>query len=136
MLIEPASEHDVDVMRSIDLIKAEKQIAEIKLADMKNGMSNQYLDFWAKYPLPDYPDIPNIPVTVIASVKKYQNPSILFFEDKARKMWAKLHSDWANAFPQGKAVLTDKSYHYPHHDEPEMVLKEITDLLSKVNSIL
>ena len=134
MLIEPASEHDVEIMRSIDLAKAEKQIAEIKQNDMSQGMSNQYLDFWAKYPLPDYPDIPNIPVTVIASVKKYPNPSILFFEDKARKMWGKLHSDWANTFPQGKAVLTNNSYHYPHHDEPEMVLKEVIELLSKVNS--
>ena len=44
MLIEPASEHDVDIMRRIDLIKAEKEIAQVKLDDLKNGMSNQYLD--------------------------------------------------------------------------------------------
>ena len=54
---------------------------------MKNGMSNQYLDFWAKRPLPDYPQIADIPVTVIASVKKYKKPSVLFFTDKAREIW-------------------------------------------------
>lgn len=133
MLIEPASEHDVDIMRQIDLLEAEKQIAQIKLADMKNGLSNQYLDFWAKRPLPDYPQIPDIPVTVIASIKKYENPTVLFFTDRGRELWGKLHHDWASAFPQGKAVLTDKSYHYPQSDEPDMVVAEFNELLERTN---
>ena len=132
MLIEPASEHDVDIMRRIDLEKAEKEIAQVKLDDLKNGMSNQYLDFWAKRPLPDYPEIPDIPVTVIASIKKYENPPLLFFTDEAREMWGELHTEWANAFPQGKTVLTNKSYHFPQNDEPDMVVGEIIDLLEKI----
>jgi len=132
MLVEPASEHDVDIMRKIDLVKAEKEIAQVKLDDLKNGMSNQYLDFWAKRPLPDYPQIPNIPLTVIASVKQYENPPVLFFTDEARKMWGELHSEWAHSFPQGKAVLTNKSYHYPQNDESQMVVQEILDLLARI----
>ena len=50
-------------------------------------MSHQYLDFWSKRPLSDYPQISDIPVTVIASAKKYGEPSVLFFTDKARVMW-------------------------------------------------
>ena len=132
MLIEPASEHDVDIMRKIDLDLAEKQIAQVKLDDLANGMSNQYLDFWSKRPLPDYPQIPDIPVTVIASIKKFDDPDLLFFTDTARDMWGQLHSSWANEFPQGKAVLTDKSYHFPQNDEPEMVVAEIVELMSRV----
>ncbi|WP_105201258.1 alpha/beta fold hydrolase [Pseudoalteromonas sp. T1lg10] len=131
MLIEPASEHDVDIMRQIDLAKAEQEIAEVKRDDMKNGMSNQYLDFWAKRPLPDHPEIADIPVTVIASIKRYENPPLLFYTDKARVMWGELHRDWALAFPQGKIVLTDKSYHFPQRDEPEMVLEEIKALVQR-----
>ena len=134
LLIEPASEHDVDIMRKIDLDLAEKQIAQVKMDDLAKGMSNNYLDFWSKRPLPDYPQIPDIPVTVIASIKKYEDPPLLFFTDRAREMWGQLHSDWANTFPQGKAVLTDKSFHYPQNDEPEMVVEEIVDLLSRINS--
>ncbi|WP_444884005.1 alpha/beta fold hydrolase [Microbulbifer sp. PSTR4-B] len=131
MLIEPSSEHDVDIMRSLNLELAEEQIAQVKLDDMKNGMSNQYLDFWSKRPLPDYPQIPDIPVTVIASIKKYDNPPLLFFTDEARDRWGELHSNWAKAFPRGKAVLTEKSYHYPQNDEPDMVLNEILALISR-----
>ncbi|MFQ3202883.1 MAG: pimeloyl-ACP methyl ester carboxylesterase [Pseudoalteromonas tetraodonis] len=133
MLIEPASEHDVDIMRKIDLPRAEKEIAAIKRDDMKNGMSNQYLDFWSKRPLPDYPQIADIPVTVIASVKKYENPSVLFFTDKGREMWGELHLNWANAFPQGEIVLTSKSYHYPQNDEPEMVITQLVRLLNRTD---
>lgn len=132
MLIEPSSEHDVDIMRKIDLEKAEIEIAQVKLDDLANGMTNQYLDFWSKRPLPDYPQISDIPVTVIASIKQYDTPPLLFFTDEARVMWGQLHADWANAFPQGKAVLTDKSFHYPQYDEPEMVVREVAALLTKV----
>lgn len=131
MLIEPASEHDVDIMREIDLAQAEKEIAQIKLDDMANGMSNQYLDFWAKRPLPDYPEIPDIPVTVIASVKRYENPAVLFFSDEGREKWGKLQKQWAESFPQGQVVLSKKSYHYPQFDEPEMVIHELQRLIER-----
>lgn len=57
---------------------------------------------------------------------------MLFLTDLGREMWGKLHSDWENSFPQEKAVLTGKSYHYPQNDEPEMVLTEIVELLSRI----
>lgn len=37
MLIEPRTEHDVGIMRAIDLQRAEKEVAAIKLDDMKNA---------------------------------------------------------------------------------------------------
>ena len=132
MLIEPASEHDVDIIRAIDIKKGNKEIAQIKKDDLVNGMSNQYLDFWSKRPLPDYPEIGDIPVTVIASVKKYKEPSMLFFTDEARYEWGKLHKEWAESFPQGQAVLTDKSYHYVQFDEPELVVVELQKLLERI----
>ncbi|MEX2963074.1 alpha/beta fold hydrolase [Microbulbifer sp. TYP-18] len=40
MLVEPASEHDVDIMRQIDLVKAEKEIAQVKLGPVKEPLKN------------------------------------------------------------------------------------------------
>lgn len=70
LLLDPSSEHDVDILREIDLEQGNKEITQIKLDDMSSGMSNSYLDFWSKRPLPDYPQIKDIPVTVITSIKK------------------------------------------------------------------
>jgi pimeloyl-ACP methyl ester carboxylesterase len=131
LLLDPSSEHDVDIMRAIDLQRANSEIAQIKLDDMVNGMSNQYLDFWSKRPLPDYPQIKDMPVTVIASVKTHKKPANLFFTNQARKMWGEMWQQWAEAFPQGRAVLTKKSGHYVQFDEPELVFSELQLLIEK-----
>ncbi|MEH8017720.1 alpha/beta hydrolase [Rheinheimera muenzenbergensis] len=130
LMLDPSSEHDVDVLRAIDLVQGNKEIAQIKLDDMANGMSNSYLDFWSKRPLPDYPQIKDMPVTVIASVKTTKNPPNLFFTDQGRKLWGEHWQSWAAEFPQGRAVLTDNSGHYVQFDEPQLVLIELKRLLS------
>ncbi|MDN7137584.1 alpha/beta hydrolase [Pseudidiomarina sp. 1ASP75-14] len=132
MMLDPSSEHDVDILRAIDLEKGNEEIAQIKLADMEGGMSNQYLDFWSKRPLPDYPQIKDMPVTVITSVKKMENPPNLFFTDQGRKMWGELWQNWTTAFPQGKSVLTEKSGHFVQLDEPELVISELLSLMQKL----
>lgn len=134
LLLDPSSEHDVDILRAIDLDQGNKEIAQIKLDDMAQGMSNNYLDFWSKRPLPDYPQIKDMPVTVIASVKKVEKPANLFFTDKGRTMWGELWRKWALAFPQGRAVLTDKSGHFVQFDEPELVAAELKLLLQKLDA--
>ncbi|SEA21610.1 alpha/beta fold hydrolase [Microbulbifer marinus] len=131
MLVEPASEHDVDIMRALDLERAEREIAQVKKDDMANGMSNQYLDFWSKRPLPNYAEIGDIPVTVIASTKKYDQPANLFFTDEAREAWGKLHRNWVETFPRGRFVATSKSYHFVQFDEPELVIAEVRGLLER-----
>lgn len=129
LMLDPSSEHDVDILRAIDLEQGNKEIAQIKLDDMENGMSNNYLDFWSKRPLPDYPQIKAMPVTVIASVKTTENPANLFFTDQGRKLWGEHWHGWATAFPQGRAVLTDKSGHYVQFDEPDLLLAELSRLI-------
>lgn len=132
MMLDPSSEHDVDILRAIDLEKGNQEIAQIKLADMAGEMSNQYLDFWSKRPLPDYPQIKDMPLTVIASVRKMDNPPNLFFTDSGRQMWGELWQQWASAFPQGKAVLTENSGHFVQVDEPELVVNELLVLMQKL----
>jgi pimeloyl-ACP methyl ester carboxylesterase len=134
LLLDPSSEHDVDILRAINLEQGNKEIAQIKLDDMAQGMSNNYLDFWSKRPLPDYPQIKDMPVTVIASVKKIAKPANLFFTDRGRAMWGELWQRWALAFPQGRAVLTDKSGHFVQFDEPELVATELGLLLEKLRA--
>ncbi|WP_213994963.1 alpha/beta hydrolase [Arsukibacterium sp.] len=133
LLLDPSSEHDVDIIRAIDLEQGNHEIAQIKLDDMKEGMSNQYLDFWSKRPLPDYPQINAMPVTVIVSVKKVENPSNLFFTEQGRKLWGEHWQSWATAFPQGRAVLTENSGHFVQFDEPQLVLQELTRLVGQLD---
>lgn len=134
LLVDASSEHDVDIMRSIDLEKANKEIEAVKLADISGGKSSHIVDFWAKFPLPDYPQIRDIPVTVIASVKRYDTPAHLLHTDRGRELWGKHWKEWAEAFPQGKAVLTSNSYHLIPQDEPHLVVAEARDILRRVRA--
>lgn len=134
LLVDSASEHDVDIMRAIDLEQANKEIAAVKLADIEGGKNYHIVDFWAKFPLPNYPEITDIPVTVIASVKRYETPEHLFHSDKGRAMWGEHWKKWAEAFPQGKAVLTTNSYHLIPQEEPELVIREVIELLKQVRT--
>lgn len=134
LMLDPSSEHDVDVLRALDLEEGNRQIAEIKLSDMENGMSNQYLDFWSKRPLPNYPQIKDMPVTVIASVQKIEEPANLFFSDEGRVMWGEIWQNWASAFPQGKSLLTEQSGHFVQFDEPELVISELLSLIAQLET--
>lgn len=46
------------------------------------------------------------------------------------ELWQK----WALDFPQGRAVLTDKSGHFVQFDEPELVATELGLLLEKLRA--
>lgn len=134
LLVGASSEHDVDIMRAINLEQANKEIEAIKLADIKGGKNFHIVDFWAKFPLPDYPEIKDIPVTVIASVKRYKSPAHLLHSDKGVAMWGEHWKEWAEAFPQGKAVLTANSHHLIPQEEPSLVIDETDRLIKRVRA--
>lgn len=133
MLIEPASEHDLDIMRKIDLAKATQEIKWLKEMDIKDGMANEYLDYWAKRPMPNFTEIGNKPLTLIASIKKWQEPPILLMTNIGRVKMGQQHKAWAESFPQGRAVLTENSYHFIQNEEPELIIKELKLLFARLN---
>lgn len=132
LLIDPASEHDLDIMRAINLSKATEEIKWLKSQGAKNGMANEYIDYWTKRPMPDYPAIGDIPVTLIATVKKWQEPPILLMTDLGRSKMTEQHKNWAESFPKGKAVFTENSYHFIQIDEPELIIPEVEMLLARL----
>lgn len=83
--------------------------------------------------MPNFPQIKDIPITLIATVKKWPQPPMLLFTDKGRELMGQWHTTWVETFPQGKAVLTTNSYHYIHRDNPQLVLKEAGKLLQSLN---
>lgn len=70
----------------------------------------------------------NIPITIIASNK--------ITKDKYSKADTKIKVDLLNAYlktaPQIKLILTNKSGHFIHEDEPKLVVKEILLMINKI----
>jgi len=133
LLVDPASENDLDIMRGMDLEKAVEEIAMLKKHGDTPSLANEYLDYWAKRPMPSFQEIGDIPVTLIASIKKWKSPPILLMTDKGRELMGQHYQAWVDNFPRGRAVLTENSYHFIQKDEPDLVLKEVQLLIEQLN---
>jgi hypothetical protein len=138
LLVDPENPRDVDIIKELDPVKGPIEIEQIKANDYKLSEGKWcFLDaIWNKEKAMDFDDIGDIPVTLIATVMQYENPKTIFNSDAGRKRWGEIQQDWVKTFPQGKFVATDKSPHYIQESEPELVLHELSLLLTQVRQSL
>ena len=88
---------------------------------------------WAKKEAKDFDDIGDIPITLIATVMQHEKPELIFHTDEGRKQWGEIQCDWVKTFPRGEFVATRKRGHYLQKEEPELVLKELSKLISRLS---
>ncbi|MES2513162.1 MAG: alpha/beta hydrolase [Bacteroidota bacterium] len=70
----------------------------------------------------------NIPITLIASNKITEDK----YSQEENKIKVELLNNYLKINPQIKMVMTDKSGHFIHDDEPKLVIEEITSMIEKV----
>ncbi len=132
LLIDPSHHLDVKIMQDIDLELANEQISRIKAQDYVHFKDWLGLDdAWRKEPAPEADQLPDVPVTVLVSVKRYEEPQHLLHTDAGRIGWAKAHADWVLGFNQGKLVLTDDAYHFMQDSNPEFVIEQFEAFMAR-----
>ena len=76
----------------------------------------------------------NIPVTILTAVRVTNIEA----QDPRRKedldIWLNLHRSWLKDAPQTRHIVTEKSGHSIHHDEPQLVIEEIKKLIENVKA--
>lgn len=136
LFIDPINPRDVEIIEKLDPLGGKESNERLKQADVKMGKENNWClinDIWNKTPSLGYGDIKNIPITLIAGVKKFENPERLFDTDKARELWGNVQAEWVLKFPKGRAVMATKSGHFVQDDEPKLVISELKKLIVRVN---
>ncbi len=136
LFVDPINPRDVEIIEKLDPSGGKKANDKMKQDDIKMGKENNWClinDIWDKKPSLGYGDIKNIPITLIAGVKKFENPERLFDTDKARELWGEFQSEWVLKFPKGKAVMANKSGHFVQDDEPELVISELKELIKRAS---
>lgn len=73
--------------------------------------------------------LPNVPVVVVTGARP--RPEKLFQE--AFPIWKQGHEDLARSFPQGRHVVTEKSGHGIHVEQPELVVQLIREVFDQVH---
>ena len=134
LMVDPATPRDVDIVTQLNPADGQNEIDEIKQNDYAAGEGKWcFLDvIWDKSTIPGFAEIADIPVTLIAGVKVPEQASSVFLSAEGRRLWGQYQSEWVEQFPQGKAVLTDKSGHFVQDDEPELVVNELIKLLDRL----
>ena len=136
LLVDPSNPRDVDIVRQVNPDGGEAEIARIKASDYAAGRDKWcFLDtIWDKQPAPGYAEIGDIPITLIAGVKRVAKPTQTFETDEARRLWGVYQSEWVAQFPRGRALLTENSGHFVQDDEPELVLAELQRFIQSFGS--
>ncbi|WP_159064970.1 alpha/beta fold hydrolase [Thaumasiovibrio subtropicus] len=134
LMLDPANERDVEIVTQIDPVNGPKEIAETKRRDYALAATQWcFVDMiWEKQPSFSFPEIQDIPITLIATIKVPSSPQNLFETAEGRKLWGQFQQDWVESFPRGKAVLTQKSGHFIQDDEPQLVINELIELLAAI----
>lgn len=136
LFIDPINPRDIEIIEQLDPLGGKESNKKLKQTDIKMGKENNWClinDIWDKKPSLGYGDIKNIPITLIAGVKKFEKPKRLFDTDEARDLWGEYQAEWVLKFPKGVAVMATKSGHFVQDDEPELVVTEFKKLILRAS---
>jgi len=131
VFVDPAHEKLMQELKKIDPVKAAKDV-ELQNSSMpdkfkqENELINQIFE---KGALPDFGELPNVPVVVLTSVQKRANPELFLHEPAGVEVWRKLHSEFFSQFNSGAHIITANSGHNIHREEPELVISAIKQVI-------
>jgi pimeloyl-ACP methyl ester carboxylesterase len=133
-MVDPENPRDIEIVLKLNPDGGQQEIEAIKKNDYAAGKGKWcFLDMmWDKSTAKGFAEIGDIPVTLIAGVKGPKQPVNAFDSAEGRKLWGQYQSEWVALFPQGKAIVTEKSGHFVQDDEPELVVSELINLVNKV----
>jgi pimeloyl-ACP methyl ester carboxylesterase len=131
VFVDPAHEKMMQELKKADHAKAVRDIALQKgfipaRFRQENELINQIFD---KAALPDFGKLPQVPAVVITSVQQRANPELFLYEPRGVEVWRSLHNEFFSQFTSGAHVVTAKSGHNIHREEPELVVNAINQVV-------
>jgi pimeloyl-ACP methyl ester carboxylesterase len=89
------------------------------------GIAKEAEQFMEDYIILDgLPNLPNVPIRVLTSLKLEDGLTLEMLQD-----WSNSHKALGEGIDDFKHIETDKSGHYIHFDEPELVLNTLNEII-------
>ena len=141
LFLDPAHEDCIKLWRA-SRTEAKKIQLDSFITVLKNnpnrtaGANAESKHFWTTDEdlVRDKPIPNNIPVTLISSSKPDSDPNAIIFTKSDQEIWVNLHKSWKKEAPQMKHIITDKSGHQIQEELPDLVTKEIIELIKQIDS--
>ncbi|RIJ37366.1 alpha/beta fold hydrolase [Pontibacter oryzae] len=131
VFVDPAHERLMQELKKVDYAKAMNDVA-LQRSFMperfkeENELINQLFE---KAALPDAGLLPEVPVAVLTSVQQHAKPELFLHEPQGVEVWRRLHNEFFAQFANGAHILTSRSGHNIHKEEPELVVNAIQQVI-------
>ncbi len=137
--IDPASEEWIEARRSIrnheERARYDSLLNSTDYSKMPEGIKQEMEHSETNKQLIEGILVPdNIPVTLITSTRFSQVEMDGGETKEDIAIWVELHKGMIENAPQTRHLLTDKSGHHIHQDEPELVVSEIRKMIFLIRS--
>ena len=137
--IDPANEEWKEARRSIrnqqEQARYDSLLGSTDYSKMPEGIKQEMQQLETNESLIKGIYVPdNIPVTLITSTRFSQSEVDGGETKKDLALWVDLHKKMIANAPQARHLLTDKSGHHIHQDEPELVISEIKRMIFLIRS--
>lgn len=127
VFVDPAHEKMMQELKKADYAKAVKDMElQNSFVPTKFKQENEAINqIFEKAELPDFGKLPSVPAVVLTSIQKRANPELFLHEPKGVAIWRTLHNEFFGQFTSGAHVITSRSGHNIHREEPELVVNAI-----------
>lgn len=131
VFVDPAHERLMQELKKVDYAKAMNDVA-LQRSFMperfkeENELINQLFE---KGALPNAGLLPEVPVAVLTSVQQHAKPELFLHEPQGVEVWRRLHGEFFAQFTNGAHILTSRSGHNIHNEEPELVVNAIQQVI-------
>ncbi|WP_205503996.1 alpha/beta fold hydrolase [Rufibacter psychrotolerans] len=127
VFVDPAHEKMLQELKKVDPAKAVKDMElQNRSVPARFKQENEAINrIFEKAELPDFGKLPQVPTVVLTSVQKRATPELFLQEPKGVDVWRNLHHAFFSQFTNGAHVVTARSGHNIHREEPELVVNAI-----------
>ncbi|WP_210463380.1 alpha/beta fold hydrolase [Rufibacter roseolus] len=131
VFVDPAHEKMMQELKKADYAKAIKDMElQNSFVPAKFKQENEAINqIFEKAELPHFGKLPQVPAVVLTSVQKRANPELFLHEPKGVEVWRNLHNAFFSQFTSGAHVITSRSGHNIHREEPELVVNAINQVV-------
>lgn len=73
--------------------------------------------------------VPNLATTILTSIRFDEDTRQMGMIPEDKELWLQLHTHWLTHIPSASHIVTQKSGHYIHVEEPELVINAVREMI-------
>lgn len=136
VFVDPGDEHQNTELRKLDAAAVDND-ARLLVQYMPPKFQPELAQVQAILDSGNLPlagPLPDVPVVVLTSVQRREQPQLFLETPAAVNVWRDLHARFFRGFRRGSHVVTPDSGHNIHQEEPQLVVAAIAQVIAAADT--